>query len=421
MAMTAGETLYKLSLAELHHRYDVAKGQAQKNDLTRGKPSVAQLDLAKDLLKDTHYLAEDGFDCRNYGLPEGLPEARRLAAEILGTPYKNTLVVGNSSLQLMHHLVTEMMLRPLPDAHHGSWKDMMDAGVPVSMICPTPAYDRHHAICAHYGIRMIPVPMRDDGPDLTGIEARMGRDNILGMWCIPKYSNPTGTTYSRQKCEEIAKLFSRYPGSRVIWDLAYQVHELTDTPDTLPTPSELCKMAKGREDWLFVVGSTSKITMASAGIAFLALSDENRAWFLKSLTTQMIGSDKVNQLRHVRFLKNLDGVKAHMELHRSILAPKFAMVDRILTREFSGSNTVRWNKPKGGYFINLTVKHGCARRVVALCATLGLSLTPAGAAYPDSVDPHDEHIRIAPSVPSLQAVESAMESLVLAIHLAQRE
>jgi len=422
------EPVFDIALDVLTKKYAALKAEKLNLDLTRGKPSEVQLALSNPMLENKNVFALDGSDCRNYGHLEGLPEARKLFGEYLGVPTQNVFVLGNSSLAVMHDLVVQMLMRPVPgevrrwDAYHNLRNQ------PV-MLCPTPGYDRHHAICEHYGIRMLPVPMKDGALDIDLVESLVQTErNVFGIWCVPKYSNPTGITYSLEVCERLANMEAP-PGFRIFWDNAYAVHDLTEQSDELPNLFELCCRAKGsgrqehreKEDRLFVIGSTSKITFASAGLAMLAASERNLAWFRQSLSVQTIGHDKLNQLWHVAFLKDMAGIRAHMAKHRAILKPKFDRVDEVLKRELSEFNFVRWNRPKGGYFVNLFVPKGRAKRVVELAGLLGVKLTPAGAAFPYGKDPDDSHIRIAPTFPPLSEVQKAMEVVALCIIIATYE
>jgi DNA-binding transcriptional MocR family regulator len=318
----------------------------------------------------------------------------------------------------MHDLVVQMLLRPAPGAHM-AWNEQICTGRKPYMICPAPAYDRHHAICEMYGIRMLPVDLLDDGPDMDDVEKLVSSYNVVGMWCIPKYSNPSGTTYSPEVCRRLSVLRGAL-GFRLIWDLAYQVHDLTDVSDEVPNMLELCRAA-GDEDKVLYIGSTSKITHASAGVAILGASVRNLEWFKQGLTVQNIGPDKINQLHHVRFLKSLSGIRAHMRKHREIIRPKFDVVDEVLTRELGNRGIATWNKPRGGYFVSMQVKAGCAQRVVELAADIGVKLTPAGAAFPHGNDPRDSHIRLAPTFPPFDEVRTAMEVVALCVQIAAAE
>lgn len=398
-------------------RYDRLCGENLSLDLTRGKPSERQLALSLPMLRVRDTLSRDGIDCRNYGALEGLPEARELFGAYLGAPASSTLVVGNSSLALMHDVFVQAILRQLPGGNlRSSWHG---AAREPTFLCPVPGYDRHFAICQRYGIKMIPVPMNEDGPDMDLVEEYLAYDgSIVGMWCVPKYSNPSGCTYSREVCERIARMVSK-PWFRVFWDLAYQEHHLTDIPDRLPDMLKLCREA-GHEDRVFIFGSTSKITFAGAGIAAVASSKSNIEWLLQGLSVQTIGPDKLNQLRHIRFLRGLNGIIDHLAMHRWFLRPKFQTVDAILRNEFGDDSAVQWNKPRGGYFVDLRLMNGGAKRAVELAARAGVKLTPAGASFPYGDDPNDRHIRIAPSYPALDEVRKAMEVVAVSVRLAAK-
>ncbi len=391
-----------ISNPSLRKRYEQFRAREFKLDLTRGKPSNEQLALSQAMLADQNVYAADGSDCRNYGYLEGLPEARRLFGEYLGIPAEHTFVLGNSSLALMHDLVVQTLLHT--------------PKIRPAMICPVPGYDRHHAICEKYRIKMLPVPLTNEGPDMGAVEKILMEEPVMGIWCVPKYSNPSGITYSGKVCRQLATLKARRD-FRIFWDLAYQVHDLTETPDELPNMFNLCGEARN-EDRVFIIGSTSKITFASAGLAILAASKKNLEWFRQGLSVQTIGPDKLNQLRHVRFLKDMKGIRSLMAQNRRILKPKFDAVDEILTRELGGKGIASWNKPRGGYFVSLQVKRGCAKKVVALATDIGIKLTPAGAAFPHDKDPDDSHIRIAPTFPPLEEVRQAMEIVALCIQIA---
>lgn len=405
-------------------RYEHVKSLGLNLDMTRGKPCAEQLDLSVEMLACTSVHALDGSDCRNYGFLEGLPEARELFAEYLGVPTENTYVLGNSSLAVMSDLVTQMLMRQVPGEIR-RWDPYHNLRNRPIMICPVPGYDRHYAICKHLGIETVSVPLHADGPDMDAVEKIIRRErNVFGIWCTPKYSNPTGCTYSAEVCERLASLEAP-AGFRIFWDNAYAVHDLTEQGDELPNMLELCcktkQVRREKENRVFVIGSTSKVTFASSGLAMLASSKGNLDWYRESLAVQTIGPDKLNQLRHIRFLKDMNGVRAHMARHRKILRPKFDAVDEILSRELRGSNAATWNKPRGGYFVSLQVRPGYAKRVVALASDVGVKLTPAGAAFPNGVDPEDSHIRIAPTFPPLAEVRQAMEIVSLCIRIATGE
>lgn len=401
---------------QIHEEYAAFKAKGLKLNLTRGKPSAAQLDLSADLLAipgSTDYLAADATDCRNYGNLQGLAEARSLFAELLGAPASQVLVANNSSLALMHDAVVYSLLKGTCDSAT-PWTKQGE----IAFLCPVPGYDRHFRICEDYGIRMVPVRLSEDGPDMEEVERRVATDAaIKAIWCVPKYSNPTGAVYSDAVIERLAAMKTAAPDFRLFWDNAYAVHHLTDERLEIANILEACARHQ-HANRPFVFASTSKITLAGAGLALFASSPDNIKWMLARLTPRTIGPDKLNQLRHVRFLKNHAGILAIMEKHRALIAPKFQKVLDIFDKKLSGLPDVRWTRPKGGYFISLDVPQGCARRVVALAKDAGIELTPAGATYPHGKDPHDRNIRIAPTFPDLPEVTFAAEGVCLCIHLA---
>ncbi|MFF4600034.1 aminotransferase class I/II-fold pyridoxal phosphate-dependent enzyme [Amycolatopsis sp. NPDC001319] len=384
-------------------------------DITRGKPSPRQLDLSADLLTlpNGEYKAEDGTDTRNYGGLKGLTELRRIFAGALQVPVDQLLAAGNSSLELMHDAVVQALLSTLPGGER-RWADEPR----VAMLCPVPGYDRHFALAERFGIELIQVPMTDEGPDMDVVERLVAEDaGIKGIWCVPKYSNPTGVTFSDEVARRLAAMPTAAPDFRIFWDNAYAVHHLTDTEVEVADILALCAEA-GNADRAFVFGSTSKITLAGSGVGFFGSSAANIAWWSGVLAKRTIGPDKVNQLRHAMFLKDADGVRAHMRKHAEIIAPKFAAVDRILTEELGGSGLAAWTKPTGGYFISLTVPEGTAKEIVRLAKEAGVALTPAGATHPYGDDPKDATIRIAPTFPVLEEVEEAVRALVVCLRLA---
>ncbi|MEW2504982.1 aminotransferase class I/II-fold pyridoxal phosphate-dependent enzyme [Amycolatopsis sp. CA-161197] len=384
-------------------------------DITRGKPSPRQLDLSADLLTlpNGEYKAEDGTDTRNYGGLKGLTELRRIFAGALQVPVDQLLAAGNSSLELMHDAVVQALLSTLPGGER-RWADEPR----VAMLCPVPGYDRHFALAERFGIELIQVPMTDEGPDMDVVERLVAEDaGIKGIWCVPKYSNPTGVTFSDEVARRLAAMPTAAPDFRIFWDNAYAVHHLTDTEVEVADILALCAEA-GNADRAFVFGSTSKITLAGSGVGFFGSSAANIAWWSGVLAKRTIGPDKVNQLRHAMFLKDADGVRAHMRKHAEIIAPKFAAVDRILTEELGGSGLATWTKPTGGYFISLTVPEGTAKEIVRLAKEAGVALTPAGATHPYGDDPKDATIRIAPTFPVLEEVEEAVRALVVCLRLA---
>ncbi|QYN17101.1 aminotransferase class I/II-fold pyridoxal phosphate-dependent enzyme [Amycolatopsis sp. DSM 110486] len=384
-------------------------------DITRGKPSPRQLDLSADLLTlpNGEYKAEDGTDTRNYGGLKGLTELRRIFAGALQVPVDQLLAAGNSSLELMHDTVVQALLSTLPGGER-RWADEPR----IAMLCPVPGYDRHFALAERFGIELIQVPMTDDGPDMDVVERLVAEDaGIKGIWCVPKYSNPTGVTFSDEVARRLAAMPTAAPDFRIFWDNAYAVHHLTDNEVEVADVLALCAEA-GNADRAFVFGSTSKITLAGAGVGFFGSSPANIAWWSGVLAKRTIGPDKVNQLRHAMFLKDAEGVRAHMRKHAEIIAPKFAAVDRILTEELSDSGLGTWTKPTGGYFISLTVPEGTAKEIVRLAKEAGVALTPAGATHPYGDDPKDATIRIAPTFPVLEEVEEAVRALVVCLRLA---
>lgn len=408
------------ALQSLHTTLDnefrniIAKGLAL--DLTRGKPSAEQLSLSDgiDGILEGNYTSPSGVDVRNYGGIDGIVEARALGAAILGTPVANTMAGGNSSLTLMHQAMNIAFLFGLggPDT---AWRNLPS----VKFICPVPGYDRHFGVCEHLGIEMQAVSMDDNGPDMDAVEQLLREDStIRGMWCVPKYSNPTGIVYSDEVVQRIAGLGKiAHPDFRVFWDNAYAVHDLVEEPVQLANIHELC-MALGTEDCVLQFASTSKITHAGSGVAFVAASTRNLDGLKQSLGFITIGPDKVNQLRHVRFFEQDGALPAHMKKHADIIKPRFDVVLKHLHEAFGDNDLGRWESPEGGYFISFDTRPGLAREVVRLAGEAGVKLTPAGATYPGGKDPNDSNIRIAPTVPSVAQVDEAMQVFVLCVKLA---
>jgi DNA-binding transcriptional MocR family regulator len=404
---------------QLQKNYDAFKAKALKLDLTRGKPSPAQLDLSAALLSlpgSADYVSEGPTDCRNYGGLQGLPEARRLFSGIVAAPPDQVVVADNSSLALMHDTVVYALLKGTCDSA-APWSKQGE----IAFLCPVPGYDRHFAICANYGIRMIPVPLNDDGPDMDEVERLVARDaSIKAIWCTPKYSNPTGTVYSDAAIERLASMKTAAQDFRIYWDNAYCVHHLTPQRIEIANILELCAR-HGHPNRSFIFASTSKITLGGAGLAIYAASPENVRWFLAKITPRTIGPDKLNQLRHVRFLKSEAGIMQLMDRHRALLAPKFQKVLEIFSEKLAHVPNVSWTEPKGGYFITLNVPKGSAQRVVALAKEAGVALTPAGATHPHGNDPEDRTIRIAPTFPDLAEVAQAAEGVASCVMLAAAE
>jgi DNA-binding transcriptional MocR family regulator len=401
--------------AAIQARYDAFKRRSLKLDLTRGKPSSEQLDLSNGLLAlpgGTDYLAADNTDTRNYGVLQGLPELRALLAPLFGVTPAQVVLGDNSSLTLMHDAIVYLLLKGTLDSPRPWSKEPR-----VAFMCPVPGYDRHFAICQDFGIEMIPVTLGPDGPDMDAVE-RLVRDDagIKGIWCVPKYSNPTGTVYSASTIERLAAMPAAAPDFRIFWDNAYAVHHLTSERIEIPSMVDACAR-QGHPNRAFVFGSTSKITLAGAGVALFASSAENVAWYLGRMGKRTIGADKVNQLRHVRFLRDTDGLLALMDRHRAIVAPKFAAVIEALERNLAGTGVASWAAPKGGYFVSVDVMDGCAKDVVRLSTEAGVALTPAGATYPFGRDNRDRNIRIAPTFPDLATVATAAEAVAISVLL----
>ncbi len=400
---------------ELQLRYDAFKAQGLKLDMTRGKPSAEQLDLASKLtvaLTEADYKGSDGSDARNYGGLDGLPEMKAIFAEMLGAPAAQVVVGGASSLQMMHDTVVRALLHGVPGS-----KEPWGRGK-IKFICPSPGYDRHFAICEHHGIEMIVVGINDDGPDMAEVERLVASDaSIKGMWCVPKYSNPTGTTYSAEVVRRLASMKAAAPDFRLFWDNAYAVHDLYAETDALANVLTACSEA-GNPDRAVVFGSTSKISFAGAGVAALASSPANIADVKKHSAIQTIGPDKMNQLRHVRFFKDYAGLVAHMEKHAELLRPKFEAVTETFARDLGGKGVATWTKPHGGYFVSLDTLDGCASEVVRLADAAGVKLTAAGATFPYGKDPRDRNIRVAPSMPPLAQVKAAMDVVTVCLLLA---
>lgn len=403
----------------LRCEYEVRQARGLTLDLTRGKPSVEQLDLSESLLALPgvgKHLASDGTDTRNYGGPRGLPELREIFSELLGVPAAQLIAFGNSSLELMHECLVHAVLFGVP----GSAKPW-GMGTGTAWLCPVPGYDRHFSMCEKLGIEMITVPMDPAGPDMDEIERLVAADaRIKGIWCVPKYSNPSGVRYSEQTVGRLARMPTAAGDFRIVWDNAYAVHHLTEARHEVADLLQLAGEA-GHPDRPLVFGSTSKITLAGSGVAFYGASVANVDWLTGHLAKRTIGPDKINQLRHALFLETAAGVHAHMDRHRALLKPKFDLVQRTLADQLGGSGTVTWTVPEGGYFVTLYVLEGCASRVVELAAGAGIALTPAGAPFPYGKDPDDRVIRLAPTYPPMAELAEAMDGLVLCIKLAAIE
>lgn len=403
-------------LADLRKAYEELKAQNLKLDLTRGKPAAEQLDLANELLtlpgKDI--FKAGGTDTRNYGGLLGLPELREIFSGPLGVPVPQLLALGNSSLAVMHEAIVFSLLKGPVDGE--PW-----VGQQVKFLCPVPGYDRHFSLLAQFGIEAVPVPMTEHGPDMDVVEQLVAQDaSIKGIWCVPKYANPTGAVYAEDTVRRLASMPAAAKDFRLFWDNAYALHHLTEESIEIANVLELATEA-GNPNRPFIFASSSKITFAGAGVAFFGGSPENVAWLTKNQSFGTIGPDKVNQLRHVAFLKDTDGLLAHMVKQREVIAPKFDMVLHMLEKRLGGTGVAAWSKPKGGYFISLDVLDGTAKRVVQLAKEAGIVLTPAGATFPGGNDPRDRNIRLAPTFPEIREVALAMEGVVTCVLLAAVE
>ena len=405
--------------AQLEKQYEEYKALGLKLDMSRGKPAPAQLDLSKEMLThclDGEYVSENGIDCRNYGVLDGIYEAKRLLMPMLGVERDEIIIGGNSSLQLMYDTIARAMLlgvlggkKPWSKYEH------------VKFLCPAPGYDRHFAICQSMGIEMITVPYLSDGPDMDMVEKLVSEDEeIKGIWCVPMYSNPEGITYSDEVVRRFANLSPKADDFRIFWDNAYCVHHLTDTPDHVLNILEECKKT-GKENMVFEFTSTSKISFPGGGLAAIGASKANIDFIKSQMTYQTIGYDKLNQLRHARFFKDFDGIKAQMEKHRAIIWPKFEVVLNALEKEIAPCGIGSWHKPNGGYFISFNGLDGTAKRTVALCKEAGVVMTGAGATFPYGVDPRDRNIRIAPTFPTVEELQKAMEVFCVSAKLAAVE
>lgn len=403
---------------ELEKKYEEVKSLGLSLDMSRGKPGADQLDLSVDMLSvmttADECKAENGFDCRNYGVLDGIPECKKLFADLLQVDTKNIIIGGSSSLNLMYDYLNQCMYLGVAGCEPWSKQGK------VKFICNVPGYDRHFAITEFFGIEMISVEMDEFGPNVEKIRELVKDPMVKGMFCVPKYSNPNGVTYSDERVKALASLQPAAKDFRVIWDNAYIIHELTDTPDNLLNIFDVCK-EYGTEDYFVEFTSTAKISFPGAGVSAIAASDNNIAEIKKRLNFQTISYDKLNQLRHVKYFKNVDGIKAHMEKHAKIIAPKFQLVLDMLEKEIAPLGIGEWVKAKGGYFISYNTVGSSAKRIGELCKNAGLVLTTVGATYPYGVDPDDKNIRIAPTFPSVDNLEKAMEVFCLCAKLAAVE
>ena len=400
-------------------RYQEFKFSGITLDMTRGKPCSEQLDLSLEILNSINsknFLTEGAADCRNYGGLDGIPEVKRLFSQYLEVEPEEIIIGGNSSLNMMHDTFMRAMVKGV-EKESPPWGALPK----IKFVCPSPGYDRHFFICEHLGIEMVPVPMNADGPDMDLVEALVVNDeSVKGIWCVPKYSNPTGAVYSDDVVDRLANMKTKAADFRIFWDNAYAVHHLKDKPARLKNILAACKQA-GNPERVFIFGSTSKITFAGGGLAMMAGSKINMDLTRKQISFQTIGPDKLNQLRHIKFFKNLTGIKNHMKKHAAILKPKFDAVQNVLEKELGGKNIADWSHPEGGYFVSIDTMKGCGADVVKMAAEAGVKLTPAGSTFPYMKDPLDRNIRIAPSFPPLADIRSAMELVGVCIQLVSIE
>lgn len=424
--MKAYKELTKEELERLHQEllkeYEDVKGKGLKLDMSRGKPSVAQLNLTNDMMNvltaDSDYVASNGMDCRNYGVLEGIPEAKKLMADMMGTTPEHVIVFGNASLNIMYDAVSRSYAKGVCGSTPWCKLDK------VKWLCPVPGYDRHFAITEYFDIEMINIPMTQDGPDMDEVRKYVENDPaVKGIWCVPKYSNPQGIVYSEKTVKELASLKPAAEDFRIYWDNAYVIHHLYEEKELqgeIPDIISECEKA-GNPDMVFEFASTSKISFPGAGISAIASSVNNLDFLRKSMTVQTIGHDKINQLRHVRYFKDIDGLNAHMMKHAEMMRPKFETVLKTLESELGGLEIGSWVKPYGGYFISFDALEGCAKAIVAKCKEAGVVMTGAGATYPYKKDPTDSNIRIAPSLPTPEELADATAVFVLSVKLVSVE
>lgn len=410
-----------LALKEsLNKEYAEAKSKGLALDMSRGKPSAKQLDVSLGLLdtinSSSDLKALDGTDCRNYGVLDGIPEAKKLMADMMGTTPDHVIVYGNASLNIMYDQISRAYTHGI--LGNTPWCKLDK----VKFLCPVPGYDRHFAITERFGIEMINIPMSESGPDMGMVEEYVSKDaSVKGIWCVPKYSNPQGYTYSEETVKRMAALKPAAEDFRIFWDNAYVIHDLyDDNKDEIADIISECEKA-GNPDMVFEFASTSKVSFPGSGIAALASSANNIADIKKQLTIQTIGHDKLNQLRHVRFFKDINGLKEHMRKHAEFMRPKFEAVESVLEEELGGLGIGSWTEPKGGYFISFEAMDGCAKAIVAKCKEAGVKLTGAGATFPYGKDPKDSNIRIAPSFPTPEEMKQAADLFVLCVKLVSVE
>lgn len=422
--MTAYKDLKKEELMSLKEQlsaeYQKVKEKGLKLDMSRGKPAIDQLDLSNALLErigsQEDFRSASGLDVRNYGALDGILEAKELMAGMLEVDPEEVIVCGNSSLSIMYDTIARSMTHGVLENEPWSHLDK------VRFLCPVPGYDRHFFITEYFGIEMIPIPMNEEGPNMDMVEQFVSEDEaVKGIWCVPKYANPSGITYSDAVVKRFANLKPAAKDFRIFWDNAYAIHHLyEDRQDTLLNIMEECKKANN-PDIVYCFGSTSKISFAGAGIGAMASSKTNIESIKKQMAIQTIGYDKINQLRHARFFKDIKGLNAHMKLHADLIRPKFEVVLESLEKELEPLQIAKWTKPNGGYFISLDTLEGCAKKVVSMCKEAGVVMTDAGATYPYGKDPKDSNIRIAPTFPSVEELKQACEVFVLCVKLASVE
>ena len=406
----------KSLLGQFNEEYEKYKSMGLKLDMSRGNPSAVQLDISNGLLEEingeTGCISESGIDCRNYGTPDGIPEARRFMGEFAGVPAENVIVCGNSSLNLMYDCIASSMLFGVMGST--PWCKLKE---PVKFLCPVPGYDRHFKITELMGIEMINIPMTENGPDMDMVEKLVSSDSsVKGMWCVPKFSNPQGVVYSEETVKRLAALKPAARDFRLYWDNAYAIHYIYDAEVEMPEILSECEKA-GNSDMVFEFCSTSKVSYAGGGISAVVSSLANLDWIRKRMNIQIISYDKINQLRHVRYFKNFDGLREQMKKHAEIVRPKFDMVLNTFDKELSGTGAGTWMKPLGGYFIAFKANEGCAKAIVAKCKEAGVTLTAAGAPFPYGKDPEDATIRIAPTFPTLENLRQAAELFTLCVKI----
>ena len=422
--MTAYKDLSKeelLSLkSNLEKEFKKVKAKGIKLDMSRGKPSTEQLNLSMGMMdvltSDSDLVCEEGVDCRNYGVLDGIKEAKQLLADMMEVPKDNIIIFGNSSLNVMYDTIARSMTHGVMGSTPWCKLDK------VKFLCPVPGYDRHFAITEYFGIEMINIPMTPTGPDMDMVEEYVNNDPaVKGIWCVPKYSNPEGVCYSDEVVRRFAALKPAAEDFRIYWDNAYAMHHLyPDQPVEILDIIEECEKA-GHPDLVFEFCSTSKVTFSGSGVAAVATSEKNREWFKKTMTIQTIGYDKINQLRHVKYFGDIEGMKAHMVKMADSLRPKFEAVHEVLEAELGGLEIGKWTDPKGGYFISFYTLPGCAKKVAAMCKDAGVTLTGAGATYPYKKDPEDSNIRIAPSFPTVDEMKLAAKLFALCVKLVSVE